>query len=256
MQAQAKVAVLVDAENISGQMAAEIFRHAEMLGKVVERRVYGDFSNGSLKPWIAAAPSLALDLRQTPNPVNGKNAADLLLAIDASELLYLEDIDVFCLATSDSDFTTLAMRIRARGKKVIGIGENKADSSYRGAFDKFVPLSSKNRKSGVEGKGAIMRDNEKSNPQIAALRSIVAVAVGASNPADDGWVGLSLLGTALRRLNPGFSPKAYGSAQLTKLLASLSFVETRNHASNGAQMRLRPSEETGVVVLRERLARA
>jgi uncharacterized LabA/DUF88 family protein len=42
----------------------------------------------------------------------GKNATDSTLIIDAMDLLYTRKFDGFCLITSDSDFTGLAMRLR------------------------------------------------------------------------------------------------------------------------------------------------
>lgn len=251
---RAKVALLIDAENVSGQKAAEIFGHAETFGTVVERRAYGNFSNGNLKSWITAAPSLALDLRQTPNPVTGKNSADLLLAIEATELLCLSGIDIFCLATSDSDFTPLAMRIRGRGKQVIGLGESKTPSSYREAFCQFLSISSKAITPLGGPTTSVINKKEEHFLRMAALPQLIAEAVKQSKPADDGWVQISFLGAALRRVNPDFSAKSYGSSQLAKLLASLNFVEMRDHAKNGLQMRLRHSAKTGVLVLGERLA--
>ena len=48
----------------------------------------------------------------------GKNATDSALIIDAMDLLYTRRFDGFCLVTSDSDFTGLAMRLREEGLTV------------------------------------------------------------------------------------------------------------------------------------------
>jgi hypothetical protein len=39
------------------------------------------------------------------------------------DLLYTRKFDGFCLITSDSDFTGLAMRLREEGLTVLGFGE-------------------------------------------------------------------------------------------------------------------------------------
>jgi len=51
----------------------------------------------------------------------GKNATDSTLIIDAMDLLYTRKFDGFCLITSDSDFTGLAMRLREEGLTVLWI---------------------------------------------------------------------------------------------------------------------------------------
>ncbi len=37
-------------------------------------------------------------------------------------------------------------------------------------------------------------------------------------PDDDGWTNLSEVGTALRRIDPGFDPRTYGVKQLSQLV--------------------------------------
>ena len=48
----------------------------------------------------------------------------MAMVIDAMDLLY-EEVDGFCIVTSDSDFTRLAMRLREEHMYVIGMGESK-----------------------------------------------------------------------------------------------------------------------------------
>jgi hypothetical protein len=51
----------------------------------------------------------------------GKNSSDSAMIIDAMDLLYLIS-RWFCIVSSDSDFTRLAIRLRESGMKVIGMG--------------------------------------------------------------------------------------------------------------------------------------
>jgi hypothetical protein len=53
-------------------------------------------------------------------------------------LLYTRKFDGFCLITSDSDFTGLAMRLREEGLTVLGFGEKKTPEAFRNACHKFV----------------------------------------------------------------------------------------------------------------------
>ena len=61
------------------------------------------------------------------------------------DLLYAGNLDVFCLVSSDSDFTRLATRIREAGKVVYGFGERKTPEPFIAACDKFIFLEVLNR---------------------------------------------------------------------------------------------------------------
>ena len=71
---------------------------------------------------------------------SGKNAADILLAIDAMDLVHSRTAMRFIIATSDGDFTHLAVRLRELGAKVIGVGEAKAPRMFRASCSSFVEL--------------------------------------------------------------------------------------------------------------------
>ena len=104
-------AVLIDADNISSRYAATIFEELETYGISTYRRIYGNWSKGN--GW-----SEGLLLEHSIMPVQqfsyttGKNATDMAMVIDAMDILYKNKIQGFCLVTSDSDFTRLAMRLR------------------------------------------------------------------------------------------------------------------------------------------------
>lgn len=70
----------------------------------------------------------------------GKNAADLLLAIDAVEVALSGRAEAFVIASSDGDFSHLAHRLRAFGAEVTGVGEAKAPRGFRAACTEFVEL--------------------------------------------------------------------------------------------------------------------
>ncbi len=73
----------------------------------------------------------------------GKNAADILLALDAMELLLVREVRCFVIASSDGDFTHIATRLRENGAKVIGLGEEKAPDAFRACCSRFVELGTR-----------------------------------------------------------------------------------------------------------------
>ena len=67
----------------------------------------------------------------------GKNATDSAMIIDAMDILYAGNIDGFCLASSDSDFTRLASRLREAGMIVIGMGKKQTPRPFVAACSQF-----------------------------------------------------------------------------------------------------------------------
>jgi uncharacterized LabA/DUF88 family protein len=66
----------------------------------------------------------------------GKNSSDSAMIIDAMDL-YSDKVDGFCIVSSDSDFTRLAIRLRESGMKDRN-GEKKTPNSFIVACDRFI----------------------------------------------------------------------------------------------------------------------
>jgi hypothetical protein len=126
------VSVLVDGDNISGKHAGKILSVAAQHGEPTLVRVYADAQRTS--DWHGAIGYRML------HSGTGKNAADILLALDALELLLSKNMRCFVIASSDGDFTHLATRLREHGAKVIGIGEGKAPGAFRACCSDFVEI--------------------------------------------------------------------------------------------------------------------
>ncbi len=127
-----KVAVFVDGENITADHAAEIDRISRELGDAVIRRVYGNAQR--IAKWDATPGYRVI------HSGSGKNATDMLIAIDVMELLPSETFDTIMIASSDRDFTHLALRLRERMLRVIGAGDAKAPEAFRSACSQFKTL--------------------------------------------------------------------------------------------------------------------
>lgn len=124
--------VLVDGDNISAKHAAAILQKAKSCGGARVARVYMDAQRTS--DWHSAVGYRIV------HAGTGKNAADLLLTVDAMDLLFSLDIKNFLIASSDGDFTHLAARLRELGATVIGAGEAKAPQSFRASCSEFLEL--------------------------------------------------------------------------------------------------------------------
>ena len=133
-----KLAVLIDADNISYKYLKTLFNEVAQYGVACVKKAYGDWSSQILSPWKQEALQFSIIPVHQFSYTTGKNSTDSAMIIDAMDVLYADKVDGFCLVSSDSDFTRLASRIRESGKMVIGFGENKTPQSFRAACDKFI----------------------------------------------------------------------------------------------------------------------
>ena len=140
--------MLIDSDNISAKYAASIFNEIENYGYASFRRIYGNWS-GKSNGW---KEQVLLENSITPvqqfSYTTGKNSTDMAMVIDAMDILYSGKVDGFCLVTSDSDFTRLAMRLREENMYVIGMGESKTPMALTKACNKFIHLNLINKQVG------------------------------------------------------------------------------------------------------------
>ncbi len=127
-----RVAVLVDGDNLGASRSGEVLATAARYGTVDLARVYLDAQRGG--GWHEQAGF------RLQHAGTGKNASDLLLAIEAMELALRGAFDHFVIATSDGDFSHLARRLRELGRPVSVVGEAKSPVALRSACSSFHEL--------------------------------------------------------------------------------------------------------------------
>ena len=132
------LAILIDAENVLPASADLIFSHAATLGDVRHKEIYGAAT--ALTAWVAPVLKYAIHPNLTIKAAKGKNSSDIALVIGAMDLLLAGDTDAVIIASSDSDFSSLSIRLRNAGIEVIGMGTDKANELWRTACSSFVVL--------------------------------------------------------------------------------------------------------------------
>ena len=132
-----KIALLIDAENVSCKYVKLILDEISSYGVVTYKRLYGDFQASSVKAWLKDLQEYAITPVFQYNYTHGKNASDSAMIIDAMDILYSGHVDGFCIVTSDSDFTKLVLRLREAGMTVVGMGEEKTPVSLVSACEAF-----------------------------------------------------------------------------------------------------------------------
>jgi len=209
-----RLAVLIDADNTSAKIAAGLFEEIAKFGEASVRRIYGDFASSCSKAWNDVLARHAIIPQQQFAYTTGKNASDIALVIDAMDLLHTGRFDGFCLVSSDSDFTRLALRIREQGLDVFGFGTQKAPESFRQACRRFiytenlVPTVSSNGTEATEAPS--LRQPSAATP---VIKKVIA-----QMECEDGWVSLSAVGAQLANLASDFDPRTYGFRKLSDLV--------------------------------------
>src|SRR5215218_5875973 len=137
-QKDLKLAVLIDADNVPYANVKEMFEEIAKYGTPTFKRIYADWTKPTVSGWKGVLLESAITPVQQYSYTSGKNATDSAMIIDAMDILYSGKIDGFCIVSSDSDFTRLAIRLREAGMKVFGIGEKKTPVPFISACDKFI----------------------------------------------------------------------------------------------------------------------
>lgn len=132
------LAILIDAENILPAHADQIFSHAASLGDIAYKEIYG--TGQALATWVEPVLKYAIHPNLTIKASKGKNSSDIALVIGAMDLLAAGGLDAVIIASSDSDFSSLSVRLRNANIEVIGMGTDKANPLWRTACSSFVPF--------------------------------------------------------------------------------------------------------------------
>ena len=215
-----KLAVLIDADNAQASIASELLAEVARYGTATVKRAYGDWTTPNLAGWKETLHNFAVQPVQQFRFTVGKNATDSALIIDAMDLLHSKTVDGFCLVSSDSDFTRLATRIREAGLAVYGFGEKKTPRPFVVACDKFIYTE-------------ILRPEEKNStaqklPSTAEPLQPALVQAVISAGREDGWAGLSAVGSILVKVNPSFDPRNYGFQKLGDLVKAQPYLEVKS----------------------------
>ena len=141
MTDEKKIALFIDADNISAKYGKTIIETLQSRGEIFIRRIYGNWEKNSLHGWNDCILNYGLRAVQQMDFTSGKNATDMSLTIDAMDVLYQKQATVFVIVSDDSDFTPLAVRLREKGVYVIGMGKkDHVSNSFRSACNEFIEM--------------------------------------------------------------------------------------------------------------------
>ena len=230
-----KIAVLIDSENTPHSKLHLIIQELSSFGRIVVKRAYGDFSSEYLKNWKTPLNEMAIQPRQQFAYTSGKNSTDSIMIIDAMDLLYSQRFDAFALVSSDSDFTSLATRLRESEVHVIGVGKNTTPISFKNSCDDFIAIENLDTDNKVfEEKSALPQINERERE---LWRLMHQAWQNYRNEA--GWAKLGEAGNYVKRIKSDFDTRYYGLQKLSDFFERFpNRYNTRSTKHNGLEFKL------------------
>ena len=244
----ARIALLIDADNSPAAKIDVILAELAKIGVSNIRRAYGNWKKDALKGWEAVLHEYAIRPVQQFDYSKGKNATDMVMVIEAMDLLYTDRPEAFGIVSSDADFTPLVMHLKAKGAQVFGFGAKKTPLPFVNACSRFLYLENLGQteaaaepraaktakprakaaataKGGKDGKDSSGDANGEAAPtrmdtgalkQDARLVSLLRNAVE-SAAGEDGWSALGRVGQQIGN-QASFDARNYGYRKLSDLI--------------------------------------
>lgn len=255
------VAIYIDFDNVIISRASQVrdsgesekvaidvlLDFANRYGRLTVARAYADWSVKKNADYRDQLVARAVDLVQLFPASGTKNGADIRLAVDAIEDLYLrDDLTHVVIAAGDSDFVPLAQRARLLGRVVLGVGvAGSISRALASACDVYVDYDEllENRQADekvdrtmppVEPAAPTTKTSpptEVATPKAASAKSAAPSTRSAYPLLMEAMQGLSTqdpeaeshalsaLKNQVLRIHPTFKESDYGAASFSKLLA-------------------------------------
>ena len=217
-----RFALLIDSDNISAEYVQKILEELTKYGIVTIKRIYGDWTRSNSNKWKNELLSNSIQPMQQFAYTNGKNATDSFMIIDAMDILYSNNVEGFCLVTSDSDFTRLAGRLRESGKHVIGMGETKTPDAFVSACDRFIYLNN------ISGKAGDEKESKHVTPMKSIEKAIIEI-LDENEDAGKPMTNIGEVGSRLLKKYPNFDVRNYGYTKFSTFCEGLKKIKVHRN---------------------------
>jgi uncharacterized protein (TIGR00288 family) len=249
MDDEDRVALFIDFENLAlgardrgGEIDMGLIMDAlSERGRVVVRRAYADWNLfAKHRPELVSQRIELIEIPQRTGHVR-KNAADIKLAVDAMELAFQREfVTTFVIASGDSDFTPLVLKLRELNKKVIGVGvEGSTSELLPGACDEFLFYERLlGADSGRKGRRGVRPSEDEPEPasDLAEISRLVTQTLAGMQRTAEGPVLSSMIKRVILRKDPTFSESDYGFrawGELMRHLEKTGVIELHEGAAEG-----------------------
>lgn len=221
MTTENKIALFIDFENIAiGVTDAkhkkfEVSLLLERLlekGKIVVKRAYCDWDR--FPDYKRELHEAAIELIEIPSRTySGKNSADIRMVVDAMDMAWAkEHINLFVVASGDSDFSPLVSKLKENDKFVIGVGvKNSSSHLLIDNCDEFIFYEDLVRV--APGPKVVAKDKKQAEAFTLLIDSIKALM---RENKEILWG--SMVKQTMQRKKPTFNEEYYGYQTFSHLL--------------------------------------
>ena len=218
-----RFAVLIDGDQNNIDYVKKAIEKTVKEGVITYNRMYADWTSPNMQKIKSVLLEDAIQPMQQYSYTTGKNATDSAMIIDAMDILYTGRVDGFCLVSSDSDFTRLALRLREGGMHVIGMGRKQTPKPFVKACNQFEYLDEEDSEE-IENSVTPFGEIKKS------LQEIIQ-----DQADEDGWALVVNVTNVLRRRYPEYSYKNYGAEKESIFMEKCGFEVDKRHHPNQKQ---------------------
>lgn len=224
-QNELRLAVLIDADNVPSSNLREMMEEVAKYGNPTFKRIYSDWTKPHVARWKMPLLENGFTPVQQYSYTSGKNATDSAMIIDAMDILYTGKVDGFCIISSDSDFTRLALRLREAGMQVMGMGQRKTPEPFIVACNKFIYIEILKEKTEEREQEEDANDEEPViKPIDNKLKKLITTSVNDLGD-ESGWAYLGDIGNLILKKQPDFDSRHYGFKKLVLLIKSTNLFD-------------------------------
>lgn len=254
-----RIALFVDFENLAlgardrgGVLDMSVIMNAlSERGRVVVRRAYADWNLfAEHREGVVGQRIEMIEIPQKRGMVR-KNAADIKLAVDAMELTFQRDfVTTYVIASGDSDFTPLVLKLRELNRKVIGVGvEGSTSDLLPGACDEFLfyerlagpsgagaPPRRRKKKEKPEVDGGAEAEPEPEESDLAGIARLITATLVGLQQSSNGPALSSMIKRVILRKDPTFAESDYGFrtwGEFMRHLETMGIIELRPGSAEG-----------------------
>ena len=251
MSNERKIALFIDFENIAIGVTEAKYKKFEVnlllerlleKGKIVVKRAYSDWDK--FPDYKRELHEAAIELIEIPGRVySGKNSADIRMVVDAMDMAWSKDhINIFVVASGDSDFSPLVSKLKENDKHVIGVGvKNSSSDLLIDNCDEFIFYEDLVR--GTKAPNVTFKDKKQGEVFKLLIDSIKALM---RENKEILWG--SMVKQTMIRKNPAFNETYYGYSTFSKLLedaAKQKIVSLERDEKSGTYVITALTEEGG-----------
>jgi uncharacterized protein (TIGR00288 family) len=222
MNAERRIALFIDFENIAIGVRDAKYKKFEIhlllerlleKGKIVVKRAYCDWDK--FPDYTREFHEAAIELIDIPaRSYSGKNSADIRLAVDAMDMSWAkEHIDIFVIASGDSDFSPLVSKLKENDKFVIGVGvKNSSSDLLIDNCDEFIFYEDL-----VRGTEKVQQPVGKDKKQAECFKLLID-SIKALMRENKEILWGSMVKQTMQRKKPTFNEEYYGYETFSALL--------------------------------------